>query len=229
MKVIGYACIDNFAQQPRNLSLAHQVKHIEDFVREKGWDLTEVVQEEIHSGSGAKQEKLVDLLNSFGDVECDVLVVARLDRLTRNIRRLNSIVLSMVEKSGVGLISLEEELDSTTESGKLALHIIDIFTKWDNKRISDRTREIIASKRAKGERVGHAPYGYTYKNKKLVAVKKELETVALILQQREKGLSYHKIAKHLNDRKIASKRGGIWYAETVKTVFQNSGKDPSKS
>jgi len=228
VKVIGYTCIDHFAQQPKNLSLSHQASHIRDFVKERGWDLVEIVEEEIHSGSGARQERLAGVLSRAKDGDYNVLVVARLDRLTRNIRQLNKIVMGMVENNGVGLISLEEGLDSTSESGKLALHIIDIFTKWDNKRISDRTREIIASKRAKGERVGHAPYGYTYKNKKLVAVKKELETVALIRQQREKGLSYHKIAKNLNDRKIVSKRGGIWYAETVKTVFQNAGNDPTK-
>ena len=56
----------------------------------------------------------------------------------------------------------------------------------------------------------------------------ELKTVQLIRDQREKGLSYHKIAKYLNDHKIGSKRGGIWYAETVKTVFKNSYQ-PKKS
>ena len=104
----------------------------------------------------------------------------------------------------------------------MALKIIDIITKWDTKRISDRTREIIARKRAKGERVGHAPFGYTYSNKRLIAVDSELKTVVLIREQRENGYSYHKIAKYLNERKISSKRGGIWYAETVKTVYQNA-------
>ena len=120
------------------------------------------------------------------------------------------------------LISIEEGFDTRNECGQLGLKLIDIITKWDTKRISDRTREIIAKKRAKGERVGHAPFGYTYKDKKLVVVPAELDTVRIIREQREKGLSYHKIARFLNERKIVSKRGGIWYAETVKTVFQNS-------
>ena len=228
MKVIGYASIDSFAQQPRNLSLKRQRQQIIDFVRENKLGKVEIIEEEIHSGTGARQILLADIIKQGENSEFNVLVVARLDRLTRNIRRLNSIVSGMINEGGIRLVSVEEGLDSATESGLLALRIVDIFTKWDNKRISDRTREIIATKRAKGERVGHAPYGYTYKDKKLVPVKKELETIALIRQQREKGLSYHKIAKYLNDRKIGSKRGGIWYAETVKTVFQNSGKDHSK-
>ncbi|MCH8888299.1 MAG: alkaline phosphatase family protein [SAR324 cluster bacterium] len=84
------------------------------------------------------------------------------------------------------------------------------------------TREIIAKKRAKGERVGHAPFGFTYQNKQLVPVQNELKIVKLIRDHRNQGYSYHKIARYLNDRKISSKRGGIWYAETVKTVYQNT-------
>ncbi|MEE8435660.1 MAG: recombinase family protein, partial [bacterium] len=76
--------------------------------------------------------------------------------------------------------------------------------------------------RAKGERVGHHPFGFTYQNKQLVAVENELKIVELIRDHRNQGYSYHKIAKYLNDRKISSKRGGIWYAETVKTVYQNT-------
>jgi DNA invertase Pin-like site-specific DNA recombinase len=121
------------------------------------------------------------------------------------------------------LVSVDEGLNTGTDSGRLASQVIEIVAKWDTKRISDRTREIIARKRSKGERVGHAPFGFTYKDKMLVAVEEELETVKLIREKREAGMSYHKIAKFLNDKSISSKRGGIWYAETVKTVYQNSG------
>jgi DNA invertase Pin-like site-specific DNA recombinase len=150
-----------------------------------------------------------------------VLVIARLDRLTRNIRYLNAIIAEICVKYGVGLVSVEEGLDTSADSGPLAISMIDIFTKWDSKRISDRTREIIARKRERGERVGHAPFGYTYQNKKLVEVPEEQRTVDLIRKKREGGMSYHKIARLLNEGNISSKRGGIWYAETVKTVYRS--------
>ena len=136
--------------------------------------------------------------------------------------QLSRLVSEVCDKNKIGLISIEEGLDTTSESGRLPMKIIDILAKWDTKRISDRTREIIARKRSRGERVGHAPFGFTYKDKMLVTVDVELDTVRLIREKRDAGMSYHKIAKYLNDHKIASKRGGIWYAETVKTVFQNS-------
>ena len=222
MKVIGYACQNTLSQQPRNLTLSRQERLISEFAVSKNWELQKIFREVITTNSGGGQPKLDEIIRLAGERKFDALVVARLDRLTRNIRQLNALINTLCIQNHVTLISIEEGLDTVSKNGQLALKIIDIVTKWDTKRISDRTREIIAKKRAKGERVGHAPFGLTYRNKKLVPVRKEQETVNLIQEKRNDGMSYHKIAKHLNERKIPSKRGGVWYAETVKTVFQKA-------
>jgi len=222
VRALGYTCLNTLSQQPKNLTLEDQEKTIQQFTAAKGWELVGIYPEMTESTNTMSQPKLEQIINDSGKDLFDVLVIARLDRLTRNIRQLNTLINRMCLQNGKHLISIEEGFDTRNDCGQLGLRLIDIITKWDTKRISDRTREIIAKKRAKGERVGHAPFGYTYKDKKLVAVPSELDTVRLIREQREKGLSYHKIARYLNERKIMSKRGGIWYAETVKTVFQNS-------
>lgn len=222
MRAVGYTCLNTMNQQPKNFTLSQQEKIIRKFVASRKWKLANMYQEVISTGNQKDQPTLDEIIADSSNGNFDVLVVARLDRLTRNIRKLNTLISTVCMKNGKGLISIEEGLDTYTESGTLALQIIDIVTKWDNKRISDRTREIIARKKAKGERVGHAPYGYTYQNKRLVEVKNELDTVKLIVKKRDEGMSYHKISGFLNDKHIFSKRGGKWYAETVKTVFQNS-------
>jgi len=222
VRAIGYTCLNTLSQQPKNLTLEDQEKTIQEFSDARGWTLVGIYQETTESTNALSQPKLEQIIIDSGQDTFDVLVIARLDRLTRNIRQLNLLINRMCLQSGKHLVSIDEGFDTRNECGQLGLRLIDIITKWDTKRISDRTREIIAKKRAKGERVGHAPFGYTYKDKKLVTVASELDTVRIIREQREKGLSYHKIARYLNDRKIVSKRGGIWYAETVKTVFQNS-------
>ena len=214
--------MNTLSQQPKNFSLEEQEGIIKDFAKENGWEVLSVYQEVTDYSSSSNQPKLSEIISDSSSKGFDALVVPRLDRLTRNIRQLNTLISEVCMKNGVALISIDEGLDTRSECGGLALKIIDIITKWDTKRISDRTREIIARKRAKGERVGHAPFGYTYRNKKLVQVDAELKVVRQIRELRDKGNSYHKIAKFLNERKIPSKRGGIWYAETVKTVYQNA-------
>ena len=97
-----------------------------------------------------------------------------------------------------------------------------IMGRWEAKAIPDRTREMIARKRKIGERVGHAPFGYIYQRRKLVPSDPEMQTVELIREKRlEEEMSYHRIAKLLNSRRILSKRGRRWYAETIKTVCEN--------
>ena len=81
---------------------------------------------------------------------------------------------------------------------------------------------MIERKRKIGERVGHAPYGYIYLDGRLVPAEKELRNAEVIRSRREDDrLSYHRIAKYLNDRRIPSKRGRRWYAETVKTICES--------
>lgn len=226
MRVIGYTCLNTLSQQPKNFGLEEQERIIQEYVDSNNWELVGMHRELTDTNSGQQhQPKLSEIIENSNKGKFDALVIPRLDRLTRNIRQLNTLISEMCIRNGVELISIEEGLDTRTECGELALRMIDIITKWDTKRISDRTREIIARKRAKGERVGHAPFGYTYRNKRLVAVEAELKVVRLIREQRDKGHSYHKIAKFLNERKVPSKRGGIWYAETVKTVYQNALSD----
>lgn len=223
MRIIGYTCLNTLSQQPKNLGLEEQEAIIREQVVANDWELVQMYTEVTQSNHGQSvQPQLSEIIETSNTGRFDALVVARLDRLTRNIRQLNTLISEVCIKNGVELISIEEGLDTRNECGEMIVRIVDIITKWDNKRISDRTREIIARKRAKGERVGHAPFGFTYQNKKLVAVQNELKIVKLIRERRDDGNSYHKIARYLNERKISSKRGGIWYAETVKTVYQNA-------
>ena len=222
MKAIGYASINTLNPHPDRLNLEDQERMIREYAAQQGMELIDVYSEVKSTNNDLRHPKLAQMLGLAAEGEIDTVIIARLDRLTRNIRYLNAIVGEICGQYGVDLISIEEGLNTSADSGRMAINMIDIFTKWDTKRISDRTREIIARKRERGERVGHAPFGYTYSNKKLIAVDSELKTVALIREQRDSGYSYHKIAKYLNERKIPSKRGGIWYAETVKTVYQNA-------
>lgn len=224
MKAIGYASINTLNPHPDRLNLEDQERMIREYAAQQGMELIDVYSEVKSTNNDLRHPKLAQMLGLAAEGEIDTVIIARLDRLTRNIRYLNAIVGEICGQYGVDLISIEEGLNTSADSGRMAINMIDIFTKWDTKRISDRTREIIARKRERGERVGHAPFGFTYQNKLLVEVPAEQKTMRLICRKRDSGLSYHKIARMLNEEHIVSKRGGIWYAETVKTVYQSQQK-----
>jgi hypothetical protein len=70
--------------------------------------------------------------------------------------------------------------------------------------------------------VGHAPFGYTYQKKRLTPLTEELSIAEIIREKRElENFSYHKIAKFLNSQRLRAKRGGRWYAQTIKCICEN--------
>src|SRR3954469_23488062 len=85
----------------------------------------------------------------------DVLVVVRLDRLARSMRQLLTTVDSL-EARGIGLRSLHENIDTTTATGRLVLHIFASLGQFEVELLRERTRAALAAGRARG-RIGGRP------------------------------------------------------------------------
>ena len=222
MQIYGYARINKRRTRPKNLGIKRQTAMIRDYAEAHGLTLKKVFSDVEETSVSLELPNLKKIIELAERQEMAVLIVARLDRVTRGIRPLWQFIQKVCSANGVTVISIEEGFDSSTEAGQLVLKVIGVIGKWDSKMISDRTKELIERKRIMGEQVGHAPFGFSYQRKKLVPFAKELKTVYLIREKRDlEALSYHKIAKFLNESRILSKRGGRWYAETIKTIYQN--------
>ena len=92
----------------------------------------------------------------------DIIVIDKLDRLGRSLKDLIEIV-SELESNGVGFISLQDNIDTTTASGKLIFHIFASLAEFDRSLISERTRSGLTAARG---RVGGRPKGLTDEAKK---------------------------------------------------------------
>lgn len=86
----------------------------------------------------------------------DTLVVARLDRLGRSMPHLVNAVHELASR-GIGFRSLAESIDTTSAAGRLVLHIFASLADFERDLIRERTREALAAKRRRGERVGRRP------------------------------------------------------------------------
>lgn len=223
LRALGYASLNTLVVRPKNYSLEDQERIIDDHVRSQGWSLVKIEKEAfspVNRMSEAQARPLLNkLLNATQTKGYDVLVIARLDRMTREMSNLAHLLGCICDQQDRRFVSIAEGLDSITPIGRLAMEMIDIFAKWDQKRVADRTRTMIARKRALGEHVGHAPYGYAYQSGQLVALEREQSVVRLIHHMRERKTSYNQIAQTLNKWGIPAKRGGEWHRETVKGVW----------
>jgi len=221
MSIYGYIRLNNHRQNPKNFDLSKQEKIVRKWSEKKGLPIKKIFREIEPTSSSLELPKLKKLIDLIKNGKVDLIIVARLDRLTRRIRLYQKLI-RLFEEHKIRFISIKEDLDSETKDGKKVLETISILALWDAKSIPDRTHEMIERKREIGERVGHAPFGYTYQKKRLTPLTKELNIAAIIREKREEeNLSYHKIAKYLNSQRLRAKRGGKWYAETIKVICEN--------
>ena len=92
----------------------------------------------------------------------DVVIVTKYDRLARSLKDLLEIVEATRER-GAGFRSLAENIDTTTSTGRLVFHVFASIAQFERERISERTKEGLASARKRG-RIGGRPPALTTHN-----------------------------------------------------------------
>lgn len=105
------------------------------------------------SGSKRGRPELDKMLEQLRDG--DVVTVTKYDRLARSLKDLLEIVETIRER-GAGFRSLAEDIDTTTPAGRLVFHVFASIAQFERERISERTREGLASARKRG-RIGGRP------------------------------------------------------------------------
>ena len=105
------------------------------------------------SGSRRARPELDKMLEQLRDG--DVLTVTKYDRLARSLKDLLEIV-ETIRARGAGFRSLAEDIDTTTPAGRLVFHVFASIAQFERERISERTREGLASARKRG-RIGGRP------------------------------------------------------------------------
>jgi DNA invertase Pin-like site-specific DNA recombinase len=144
------------------------------------------VYEEVISGARVERPVLQDMLTHLRDG--DVLMIWKLDRLGRSLRHLTEVVTDLAQR-GIGFKSLQENLDTTTSSGKLVFHMFGALAEFERDLIRERTHAGLVAARARGRRGGR-PRG--------LSTQAEATALAAETLYREGQLSVRQIAAKLN-------------------------------
>jgi len=156
----------------------------------------------------ADRPELVAALASLTVHSAGVLVVAKRDRLARDV--MNAAMLErMVRDAGARIVSAAGEgTDSDDPSAVLMRTMVDAFAQYERAMIAARTRAALAAKRARGERAGTVPYGYTADAAgRLVVCPVEQATASRVRELRAAGLTFPAIVAELSRAGTVS-RGG---------------------
>ena len=132
-----------------------QLNELREFARKRDWESIEYVDEGI-SGSKVKRPNLDEMLVAARKRKVDAVVVWRMDRLGRSLSHLLQL-LNEFQTLGVAFVSLRENIDMTTATGRLMAHMIGAFAEFERELIRERVKAGIATARRKGKRIGRKP------------------------------------------------------------------------
>lgn len=106
--------------------------------------------------------------------------------------------------------------------GRMFLTMMAGFAELERNLIAERTATALQHKKSHREVYGTTPLGFDREGDKLIENNDEQALLEEIKAMRTAGLSLHKIAAALNDQGIQGKKGGMWYASTVKYLLDNN-------
>lgn len=217
-KAIGYIRVSTQGQADEGVSLEAQRGKIEAYCALNDMELVAVFEDAGISGASMNgRTGLHAALKATG--KGMALISYSISRIARSTRDMLEIA-ERLDKIGADLVSITERIETTTAAGRMVFKMLAVLSDFERDQIGERTKMALAHKKAKGEVYAPVPFGFDAIEGRLVEVKRESRIVAEIMRQRAAGVSMNEIASNLNAQGIQGKRGGKWFASTVRYVIQ---------
>ena len=159
-----------------------QLNELRQFVDRSGWNIHEEYIDQNFSGGNTKRPAFTAMMDAARKRKFDLLLVWKLDRLSRSLKDL-IVTLDDLRVYGIDFLSYDNNLDTSTPTGKLVFQIVGAVAEFEKEIIRERVVAGLATARNKGKRLGRPPISkYVYDQ---------------ALKMRSEGLSFRNIGKVL--------------------------------
>lgn len=205
--VIGYIRVSTEEQAREGAGLDAQRATIAAECERRGWTLVEVFADEGISGKAiTNRPNLRRALDALDEGRAAVLMVAKLDRLSRSVADASAL-LDHAKRSTWSVVSCDLAIDDSTPAGEAAAAMMIVFSQLERRLIGQRTKDALAVKRSQGVRLGRPP-------------ELSAEVVARIVRERDGGSTWAAIGERLEAEGVPTAHGGrTWWPSTVRKVY----------
>jgi DNA invertase Pin-like site-specific DNA recombinase len=206
VRAVGYASANGEGKSTAELDA--QKRAIDRCAERLNLELVEVVRErEPGKGKALDRAGLSYLIERIAAGDASCLVVTGLDRLSRSVAELGTIV-QWLERNGVRLVAVDLDLDTANPAGRATAHALASVAGWERERLSERTRKGLAAARSKR----HASSGSS-------AAGDWPDIRKRIAAMRADGMTLQAIADVLNREGVPTPRGGTeWRPSSVQSA-----------
>ena len=221
MRVALYPRVSGHEQED-NYSIPEQIERMKKYCESRDWMVYKIYTDSGYSGSNTNRPGLPSLIKDSESGKFDMVLVYKLDRLSRSQKDVLYLVEDVFDKHGVYFSSMTENFDTSTPFGKAILGILAVFAQLEREQIKERTMMGKDSRAQEGKWHGSKwiPIGYDYEDGLLKINEYEAmqirEIVDLFLQR----TPVRTIATMMTERGYLHKYGE-WEAKTIRRVLAN--------
>ncbi len=175
------------------------------------------------SGGNLDRPALQQLLDAVRTNKLDIVVVYKVDRLTRSLADFAKLV-ELFDAQGVSFVSVTQSFNTTTSMGRLTLNVLLSFAQFEREVTGERIRDKIAASKKKGIWVGGVvPLGYRVQDRKLVIDGAEAAMVRLIFERYLALGSLLALLAELRDQGVRTRRRTLSSGRVIGGVFFTKG------
>lgn len=232
--LVGYIRVSTDEQARSGLGLEAQRKAITQYAELYSLVIGETIVDDGFSAKDLKRPGMKRVLDLLDHGQVSGIVVAKLDRLTRSVRDVGHLVEVYFSRGDLRMISVGEQLDTSTAGGRLVLNVLASVGQWEREAIGERTRAALRAKKDRGQRAGTIPYGYELdprdsSGQGLRPCKLEQEAVAEARRLKRSGKTGQEIADTLTRTHLKAARGVRFYQPFVWKMLQPNASAPEVS
>lgn len=216
IRAVIYTRVSSESQED-NTSLEDQEARAKAYIISQGWKYVSTYSD-VASGKSLEREGLNTLLSN--SKKFDYVVVIKLDRLSRKLIDILSLVYKSFDTHKIAVVSVTEPFNTSTPQGRLLLNMLGSFAEYERELIKERVQAGKKAKAEKGGYIGGAPkLGQIAKNKELEEHKEEQNLIRVVKYHRKSGKSLREICKFLDEKGYKTKRGGKWHPKTIANII----------
>lgn len=235
LRVVGYVRVSTDMQAQEGVSLDAQRERIRCYCKASGFKLVQLAQDDT-SAKSLDRPGLAGALKLLEDGKADALLVVKLDRLTRSVIDLGTLLNRYFLNEKYYLLSVTESLDTRNAMGRFVLYILALIAQWEREAIGERTREAMRHLKQQGVFLGRAPYGYRFGTTRdsrgrvpLEPFAEEQSIVARIVEMVRSGQEQADICAALHADGVPAPRGTKWSRTMIFRILKRAGVIPERT
>ena len=227
---IGYVRVSTQEQVSEGVSLDAQRDRLRAYCKDHAIKLIDIKVDEGISGGTLDRPGLQAALQMLRRGRANTLIVVKLDRLSRSLRDVCTLVEEFFSDERYHLLSLCGMVNTHSAAGRMVLMNLANYAQFEREMISERTRDALRHMKSQGVRLGPAPYGFAFGTecdssgrRKLIPIPEEQEVIQRIKSLCAEGLSFAKIAQRLNAVQTPARRNGTWRVNRICIILHREG------